>query len=95
MNWGETVHKMGKGISPASPMFEVCKDLIREFVNKLVKTQVDLSFYFIIEELLLEFMQSIMSTVIVQIEWIQDVPETKYIIITVIPKAEDFQYNSR
>lgn len=33
-----------------------------------------LSFYFVIEELLLEFGQSVMSTIIVQVQGIQHVP---------------------
>lgn len=58
-------------------MFIIRKYLITEFVDKLVKTQVDLCFYFIIKELFSKVGQSIVSTVIVQVKGVEDISGVK------------------
>lgn len=57
----------GKHNIPAGKLFVVCEDLFTELVHKLVKTQVHLSFNFIIQKLFPENSESIVSTVIVQV----------------------------
>jgi len=50
------------------------ENLFAQFVNKLVKAQIDFSLEFIVEKLLMEHVECIVRTVIVQIQWIQHVP---------------------
>ena len=59
---------------PSSPVFEVGKYLVWQFVDKLVEAQVDFSLYLIIEELFTEFMECVVSTVVVQVQRIENVP---------------------
>lgn len=49
------------------------EDLFTEFVHQLIKTEIDLCFYLIIQKLSLEMVQSISSTVTVQVQWVQDI----------------------
>ena len=60
--------------SLGSEMFVVVEYLFTEFVDELIKAQVHLGFYFIVEELLAKVMQGIVSTVTVQIQGVQYVP---------------------
>lgn len=57
-------------------MFVVGKDLVTEFVDELVKAQVDLSLHLVIQELFAEFREGKMGTVIVQVQRVEDVPAT-------------------
>ena len=56
----------------ASQLFIVGIDLLAQLVDKLVKAKVDFSFDFVIQELLLEDSQSVVSTIVVQVQRIQD-----------------------
>ncbi len=58
-------------------MFVVSIDLLTELVDELVEAEVDLSLNLVVQKLLLEDGQSVMSTVIVQIERIKDTPKEK------------------
>jgi hypothetical protein len=58
-------------------VFVVSIDLLTELVDELVEAEVDLSLNLVVQKLLLEDGQSVMSTVIVQIERIKDTPKEK------------------
>lgn len=60
--------------SPCSQVFVVVEYLFAEFVDKLIEHQVDLGLDLIVEKLLVEVVQSIVCTVAVQIQGIEDVP---------------------
>ena len=56
----------------ASQLFIIGIDLLAQLVDKLVKAKVDFSFDFVIQELLFKDSQSVVSTIVVQIQRIQD-----------------------
>jgi len=60
--------------SPAGKLFVVSKDLLTKFVYKLVKAQVDLGLDFVVQELLPEYCEGVVSAVVVQIKGVQDKP---------------------
>ena len=60
--------------SPSCQMFEVGKDLLTKLVHQLIKAQVHLSLHLVVEKPLLEMVQSIVTTVTVQVQGVQDVP---------------------
>ena len=63
----------------ASQLFIIGIDLLAQLVDKLVKAKVDFSFDFVIQELLFKNSQSVMSTIVVQIQRIQDTSVKKTI----------------
>ncbi len=62
-------------------VFVVGIDLLTELVDELVEAEVDLSLNLVVQKLLLEDGQSVVSTVIVQIERIKDTPEEKSVFV--------------
>ena len=56
-------------------MLVICVDLFTELVDKLVKAQVDLSLYLVVQELLLEHRQGVVGTVVVQVQWVENAPD--------------------
>lgn len=48
----------------------VAEDLLRQLVDKLIEAQVNFGLYFIVEKLLLELSQRVVSRVIVQVQWV-------------------------
>lgn len=56
-------------------MLEVGVNLLAQFVHELIKAQVDLRLNFIVQKLLLEHGESVMSTVIIQVQGVENAPE--------------------
>ena len=58
-------------------MFVVVEDLVAEFVDKLIKTQVHFSLDLIVQKLFLKLMECVVSAVIVQVKGIEYKSENK------------------
>lgn len=67
---------------PGSKLLVMSKNLFTQLVDKLIKAQVDFSFHFVVQKLFTENCQRVVSTVVVQIQWIQNVPVDKNMILT-------------
>ena len=55
-------------------MFVVVEDLVTEFVDELIKAEVDLSFHLVVQELLLEVVQRVVGAVVVQVQGVEYKP---------------------
>jgi len=53
------------------------KNLLTQLVDELIETQVDFSLHFVVQKLFAENSQRIMGTVVVQVQWIQNIPVDK------------------
>ena len=58
-------------IDTSSKMLIISINLLTQFIDELIKTQIHFSFYFVIEKLFLKYGQSIVSTIVIQIKRIQ------------------------
>lgn len=67
---------------PGSKLLVMSKNLFAQLVDKLIKAQVDFSLHFVVQKLFTENCQRVVSTVVVQVQWIQNVPVNKNMIIT-------------
>ena len=55
-------------------MFVIVEDLLTEFVDQLIKDEVNFCLNLIVEELLLKMVQCIVRTVTVEIQRVEDIP---------------------
>ena len=60
--------------SLSSQTFVIAENVFAEFVNELIKTQVDFGFYFVVQKLFAEFCQGVVSSVVVQVQRVQNAP---------------------
>ena len=58
-------------------MLEIVKDQLTEFIHKLIETEVELGFNFIIQELFPKVLEGIVSRVTIQVEGVENVPVEK------------------
>lgn len=59
----------------AGQVFVIGVDLLAELVHKLIEAEVDLGLNLVVEELLPEHGEGVVSGVVVEIQWIQNAPE--------------------
>ena len=57
---------------PAGQMLVICKNLLAQLVDKLVKAQIDFGFDFVVQELFPEDGQGVVGAVVVQIQGKED-----------------------
>ena len=55
-------------------MLEIVKDQLTEFIHKLIKAEVELSFNFIIQELFPKVLEGIVSRVTIQVQGVENIP---------------------
>ena len=72
-------------------MFVVGKNLLAQFVNELIKAQINFGLYFIVEKLFAEYGQGVMGAVVVQIQRKQDAPEEHQKTLTQFSFIEKFR----
>lgn len=59
---------------PGCKLLVMSKNLLTQLIDKLIKTQIDFSLHLVVQKLFAENSQRIMSTVVVQVQWIQNIP---------------------
>ena len=73
---------MRSAYPPCCQLLEVREYLFAQLVDHLVEAQVHLGFNFVVEELLLEVVEGIVTTVAVQVQRVQNVPRVRGVSIT-------------